>query len=228
MQQEIVAEIEGYQKVIDGARAVVENYRPHIHIDPEWPLVKLGDFCEIVMGQSPSGTTYNKDGNGVPLINRPGEFGPEAFSETLINQFTTAPTKMCQKGDLILCVRGSTTGRMNIAGYSGCIGRGVAAIRSRTSQKWVNYVIHTLREQIYRLGSGSTFPNVSRKSIAEIPIPVPPSYVQEKLVKEFEAERAVVAANRDLIERMEKKIQRVVGRVWGQDMAETETAKESK
>ena len=117
---------------------------------------------------------------------------------------------------------------MNIAGYSGCIGRGVAAIRSRTSQKWVNYVIHTLREQIYRLGSGSTFPNVSRKSIAEIPIPVPPSYVQEKLVKEFEAERAVVAANRDLIERMEKKIQRVVGRVWGQDMAETETAKESK
>ena len=39
MQQEIVAEIEGYQKVIDGARAVVENYRPHIHIDPDWPMV---------------------------------------------------------------------------------------------------------------------------------------------------------------------------------------------
>ena len=225
VQQEIVAEIEGYQKVIDGARAVVENYRPHIHVDPDWPMVKLGDFCEIVMGQSPSGTTYNKVGNGVPLINGPVEFGPESFSETLINQFTTAPTKMCQKGDLILCVRGSTTGRMNIAGYSGCIGRGVAAIRSRTSQKWVNYVIHTLRDQIYRLGSGSTFPNVSRISIAEFPIPVPPSNVQEDLVKEFEAERATVAANRDLIERMEKKIQRVVGRLWLQEKAETETAK---
>ena len=225
VQKEIVAEIEGYQKVIDGARAVVENYRPHIHVDPGWPMVKLGEFCEIIMGQSPSGTTYNKDGNGVPLINGPVEFGPEAFSETLINQFTTAPTKMCQKGDLILYVRGSTTGRMNIAGFSGCIGRGVAAIRSRTSQKWVNYVIHTLREQIYRLGSGSTFPNVSRKSIAEIPIPVPPSCEQEELVKEFEAERAMVAANRDLIERMEKKILRVVGRVWLQDKAETDTAR---
>ena len=225
VQQEIVAEIEGYQKVIDGARAVVENYRARIHVDPDWPMVKLGEFCEIIMGQSPSGTTYNKVGNGVPLINGPVEFGPESFSETLINQFTTAPTKMCQKGDLILCVRGSTTGRMNIAGYSGCIGRGVAAIRSRTSQKWVNYVIHTLRDQIYRLGSGSTFPNVSRISIAEFPIPVPPSNVQEDLVKEFEAERATVAANRDLIERMEKKIQRVVGRLWLQEKAETETAK---
>ncbi len=35
VQQAIVAEIEGYQKVIDGARAVVDNYRPHIPIDPE-------------------------------------------------------------------------------------------------------------------------------------------------------------------------------------------------
>ena len=41
VQQEIVAEIEGYQKVIDGARAVIDNYRPHITIDPAWPLVAL-------------------------------------------------------------------------------------------------------------------------------------------------------------------------------------------
>ena len=35
----------------------------------------------------------------------------------------------------------------------------------------------------------------------------------------------MVAANRDLIERMEKKILRVVGRVWLQDKAETDTAR---
>ena len=38
VQREIVAEIEGYQKVINGARAVVENYRPHFAVDPKWPL----------------------------------------------------------------------------------------------------------------------------------------------------------------------------------------------
>ena len=43
VQQEIVAEIEGYQRVIDGARAVVENYRPRIAVDPEWPMVNLGE-----------------------------------------------------------------------------------------------------------------------------------------------------------------------------------------
>ena len=48
VQQEIVAEIEGYQKVIDGARAVVENYRPHIVVEPEWPTVALGTVVEIL------------------------------------------------------------------------------------------------------------------------------------------------------------------------------------
>ena len=53
VQREIVAEIEGYQKVIDGARAVIENYRPHIPIDPEWPQVKLGDALRTSSGGTP-------------------------------------------------------------------------------------------------------------------------------------------------------------------------------
>ena len=46
VQQGIVAEIEGYQKVIDGARAVIDNYRPHITIDSRWPMVALDNACE--------------------------------------------------------------------------------------------------------------------------------------------------------------------------------------
>ena len=54
IQKEIVAEIEGYQKVIDGARAVVENYKPHIPIDPEWPVDSLGNVCSTKSGTTPS------------------------------------------------------------------------------------------------------------------------------------------------------------------------------
>ena len=50
VQQEIVAEIEGYQRVIDGARAVVENYRPHIAIDPKWPMVAIGELTKPQYG----------------------------------------------------------------------------------------------------------------------------------------------------------------------------------
>jgi type I restriction enzyme M protein len=53
VQKEIVAEIEGYQKVIDGARAVLDNYRPHIPIHPDWPIVEIGSISTIVRGSSP-------------------------------------------------------------------------------------------------------------------------------------------------------------------------------
>ena len=49
VQREIVAEIEGYQKVIDGARAVIDNYRPHIPIDPDWRHVPIGDLVESIL-----------------------------------------------------------------------------------------------------------------------------------------------------------------------------------
>ena len=217
VQREIISEIESYQRVIDGARTVVENYRPQIAVDPEWPMVELGKVCEIIMGQSPPGKTYNTNGQGVPLINGPVEFGPDPFSKTVVNQYTTAPTKMCLVDDLILCVRGATTGRMNIAGYSGCIGRGVAAIRSDTSQLWVNYVINSLRDRIYQLGAGSTFPNVTSKDLATLQIPMPLLEIQQKIVAELDAERAIVDANRELVERFEKKIRDAVGRVWGEE-----------
>ena len=51
VQKEIVAEIEGYQKVIDGARAVLDNYRPHIPIHPDWPMVELGEICSFKNGE---------------------------------------------------------------------------------------------------------------------------------------------------------------------------------
>jgi hypothetical protein len=42
---------------------------------------------------------------------------------------------------------------------------------------------------------------------------------QQAIVAEIEAEQALVAANRELIARMEKKIQATLARVWGEDTA---------
>jgi len=147
-----------------------------------WEESKLGEACEISMGQSPKGNTYNDKGIGTPLINGPVEFGPNPFSKTVMSKWTTAPTKMCKKGDLILCVRGSTTGRINIAGFEACIGRGVASIRYEKNQEWLNFFIRANQDQIYKLGSGSTFPNVSGKILKEIGFPEPPLELQNSLI----------------------------------------------
>ena len=103
--------------------------RTEVGVIPEdWKNVRLGDVAEVIMGQSPAGNTYNKNGLGTPLINGPTEFTDKYPIKI---QWTTQPTKLCKPEDLLLCVRGSSTGRINIADDEYCLGRGVAAIRGR-------------------------------------------------------------------------------------------------
>ena len=138
-----------------------------------WVEKRLDEVCEIIMGQSPEGKTYNTAGKGMPLINGPVEFSSEPFGKTVRTKFTTQPTKLCKENDLILCVRGSTTGKMNIAGFEACVGRGVAVIRAKEYQPWINHFINANRERIYNLGTGATFPNVSGLMIGNLMLSFP-------------------------------------------------------
>lgn len=148
----------------------------------KWEWVRLGSVAEINMGQSPPGNSYNDKGKGVPLINGPVEFSKGAFGQSIKSKFTTAPTKMCKKGNLLLCVRGSTTGRTNIADFDACIGRGVAAIHSYLNQNYMNWFIVYSRELIYSKGSGSTFPNIPYQKLAGLLVSLPPLAEQKRIV----------------------------------------------
>jgi type I restriction enzyme S subunit len=142
----------------------------------------LGFVTNVIMGQSPPGVTYNTHREGVPLINGPVEFTEGAFGITALNQYTTAPTKRCKNGDLLLCVRGSTTGRTNVAGFDACIGRGVAALQPLYADRFIRIFVWASREQIIGMGRGIAFPSVSRQQIEDFPTPLPPLAEQYRIV----------------------------------------------
>ena len=122
------------------------------------------------MGQSPSGS-HVSGSIGLPLLNGPTEFGPY---HPIPVQFTTEARKVAISGDLLFCVRGSTTGRMNWADQEYAIGRGLAAIRHRLTselQPFVRAVIEVELPELLTQATGSTFPNVSSSQLAEIPYP---------------------------------------------------------
>lgn len=130
----------------------------------------LGDIAEVVMGQSPAGETCNQEYVGMPLLNGPTEFGVRSPTAT---QFTTDPRKKCKPGDLLFCVRGSTTGRMNWAQKEYAIGRGLAAIRGKNgySNIYVRAAIENSLTSLLAQATGSTFPNVSRDLLTALKIP---------------------------------------------------------
>ncbi|MGL5754962.1 MAG: restriction endonuclease subunit S [Paraclostridium sp.] len=211
-QERIVKRIESLFEKVDKARELVDEarngfekrraailekafsgeltakWREENGVSNEKKTKKLSDLCDIIMGQSPKGSSYNDIGKGVPLVNGPVEFGPSHFSKTIKSKWTTQPTKMCKELDLLLCVRGSTLGRINIAGFEACIGRGVAAIRAKSGvdQRYINYKIHAMRNEIYNIGTGTTFPNISAQQIKDIEIFIPSIEEQREIVSILE------------------------------------------
>jgi type I restriction enzyme S subunit len=152
-------------------------------IPEEWVCDNLGDIAEIIMGQSPEGASYNNDKNGIPLINGPAEFQK---IHPIPVQWTTQVTKVCQIEDVLLCVRGSTTGRLNVADQIYCIGRGIAAIRGINgicSQKIIFRLIEKLQKEIFDIavGNGSTFPNINSQDLKRFPCLVPPLPEQHRI-----------------------------------------------
>lgn len=108
---------------------------------------------------------------GPPLLNGPTEFGAW---HPIPTQFTKSPKKWADDGDLLFCVRGSTTGRMNWADQRYAIGRGIAAIRHR-SDKGLNSLVRGVIEwqlpDLLTAATGSTFPNISGPQLANLPWP---------------------------------------------------------
>ena len=163
-----------------------------------WRETTLGKAAEIVMGQSPPGYTYNQNGRGVPLINGPVEFG-NRFPIKI--QWTSAPSKTCLDGDILFCVRGSTTGRINVSNDTYCIGRGLAALRGRDGISDTGFLELLLRQLAVDIleearGSGSTFPSITGSRLAQRTFLLPPLLQQRKIAQ-------ILATVDNLIEKTE-------------------------
>ena len=143
-------------------------------MNSEWTLGKLSDIADIIMGQSPSGEMCSNEKIGLPLLNGPTEFGSHHPTPV---QFTTDPRKIAQENDILFCVRGSTTGRMNWADQQYAIGRGIAAIRHKNSSQYRHFVKGVLKFKLPTLlasATGSTFPNVSKDQLSNVEFIIPP------------------------------------------------------
>ena len=167
-----------------------------------WTEGTLSDIADIIMGQSPSGSSYNEDGNGTIFFQGRAEFG---FRFPTVRLYTTEPKRMACANDTLMSVR-APVGDLNVAHTDCCIGRGLAAIHSKNNhQSFVLYTMFSLKKQLDVFNSeGTVFGSINRNSLNEMPILIPSS---EKL-DEFEAlvapMDAVIRNNYDEICRLER------------------------
>ena len=148
--------------------------------------VKLKDICEIVMGQSPEGNTYNNS-NGIEFHQ-----GKVAFGEMFLKPsgvFTTNPTKYAEPDSIVVSVR-APVGTANITKRKICIGRGLACIKPKQDADlmYIYYLLESpeVREYLEDNSTGTTFKAISGKVLQNLEIPLPPLSEQKRIVAKVE------------------------------------------
>jgi type I restriction enzyme M protein len=227
IQKEIVAEIEGYQKVINGARTVLENYRPHIPINPDWPMVQLGEICDSFQ----YGSSRKSSNSGEVVCLRMGniqngeidwsdlKFAPadEEFDKYLLSpndvlfNRTNSPIHVGKTG----IYRG-----VRPAVFAGYLIR-LNYQKDKVVGPYLNCCLNTKEAKDFcsRVKTdGINQSNINAKVLQTFSIPLPPLTEQQAIVAEIEAEQALVNANRELITRFETKIQSTLSRIWGESV----------
>jgi len=153
-------------------------------IPDDWKVARLGDeeIAEIIMGQSPPSSTYNKDGDGLPFLQGKMEFGEIYPSPTM---FCSNPLKIAEKNDILISVR-APVGDVNLAPCQLCIGRGLAVIRFNSqiaNYVFYFYYLQKIKNHIEILGKGSTFKAINKDDLENLTVPLPPPHEQQKIAE---------------------------------------------
>ncbi|MCA6381469.1 MAG: N-6 DNA methylase [Cytophagales bacterium] len=225
IQQEIVAEIEGYQKIIDGAKAVVENYKPKIDIDPEWEMVELQEVCNVTSGGTPDRNINGYWNGTIPYI-KTGEifFNRITKAEEFITEagLKNSSTRLIAPGTILMAMygQGVTRGRVAILEFEAAINQAVAAISKKNDEINLEFLFYQLQGMYKYLrmisdARGGNQSNLNAKLIKELKICLPPKDIQQQIVTQIEKEQVLINANKQLIEIFEQKIKDRIAKVWG-------------
>lgn len=223
-QEALVAEVEGYQKVIDGARQVMAHYKPRITIDPKWETVELGEVCNLLNGYAFKSTEYVEEGIRVmrianvqsgEIVDADPKFMP-AESAKELGRFLLA------ENDILMSLTGNVgrIGRIPKELLPAYVNQRVAKLevtdKSRLDDRFLYFLLSdpAFEEAAMKNATGVAQGNLSSKWVEAYSIPLPPLPEQERIVAALEDERRMVEAARALAVRMEERVRERVARVW--------------
>ncbi len=186
---------------------MIDNYQPHIVIDPEWPVFELGKICEILDKLRKPITKGDREAGPYPYYGATGVVDWVAdyiFNEPLV--LVGEDGAKWQAGEQTAFVIDGKTWVNNHA----------HVLRPNRNLA-LDVFLATLITQIDLTPyiTGVTVPKLNQRMLSRIQLPLPPIVTQQAIVSEIEAEQSLVAANHELVKRSEQKIHAAIARVWG-------------
>lgn len=221
VQEEIVTEIESYQKIIDGARQVVENYKPTIKIDPAWESVELGSVASLKYG-----FTDTARETGDARFIRITDITPDGLlsenNPKYIDLNGENKDYLLNKGDIVVARTGATYGKTALfeKDYPAVFASFLIKVilphdLIRNEYYWIFAQTEEYWKQARSLVSGGAQPQFNANAISRVKVPVPSLGEQNRIVNQVRVELGIVEQNKRLIEIFQQKIKDKIAEVWG-------------
>ena len=166
--------INSLEKLIEKKRNIKQGTMQKL-LQPQegWEVKKLGEVCNVNMGQSPLSEYYNKKSIGMPLIQGNADIENR---KTIIRTYTSMITKRGKKDDIIMSVR-APVGEIAKATFDCCLGRGVCAISYKN--EYIYHYLINIENTWSNISSGSTFDSVTSKQVNDLNIYIPKSELKQ-------------------------------------------------
>ena len=225
-QKEIAKELEQFQKVIDGAKQVVDNYKPHFEIDDSWDKIELKNIGEIKSGGTPKSDNpnyWNGNVKWITLVDLPAN---DSVTKINLSKRTITDSGLknssavvIPKNSIIVSSR-ATIGRVAINLVPLATNQGFKNITDINEDQFnidfVAYSIYTKRDYLVSIGTGGTFKEINKTNFSKVKISMPSIEIQNQIVEKIEEERKTIIGNKKLIEIYSKKIEDRINKIWGE------------
>ena len=224
-QNQIVEELDGYQKIIDGCRQVVENYKPSIDIDPNWKVEELGNICKINPKKSEVKLDFNSDVSFIPMEDvKENNLLTLPLRTKKLSEVTTSYTYF--KTDDILLAKvtpcfenGKCTIVKNLVNDVGFGSSEFIVLRcgEKVKKEWVYCFIITSKFKqlgVESFTGTSGLRRVPKDFVARYKIPLPSIDVQERHIKKIYSDVDFIDKNLEMIQKTEDRINNKINSIW--------------
>ena len=142
-----------------------------------WKVKRLGEMCNVLMGQSPKSEFYNETGDGLPFHQGVTDFGQRFPTDRV---YCTVQKRIAEIGDILFSVR-APVGRINLANKKIIIGRGLSAIRNKSSDQ--AFILQQLKDRFQEedtMGSGTIYNAITKADLLGIQLLEPTKSIVAK------------------------------------------------
>ena len=217
-QNQIVKELDGYQKVIDGCRQVVENYKPSIDIDPSWEMVELESIFENITTNIKPENINAKKYKVLGLEHIEKNSGKLNINNDAFLEDVKSNKIIFEENDILYGKLRPNLNKVFLADFKGYCSTDFIVLRAKEKINYLFYSSYFLSEKfnsrVLNTVSGAQLPRTKYELIKKIKIPNPELSVQNDIGNLFYEEKKLVNNNLNLILNFEKRIKDKINTLW--------------